>query len=124
MAEDFEFYGEGSDEATKKVVKGITDNVSSYTFTEMSYPCIIFKEGFTCPKHQLKVVSNMVKSNSPDKDINLYFVNKGELFKMGMLSGIQVNAFLEVIGFDRLFGFLDREVKLEDDRLYTLCTSY
>lgn len=124
MASDFEFYGEEADQDTEQVVRGITDKVSDYTFTDMGYPCIIFKDGFTCPKHQLKVVSNMVKSNSADKDVNLYLITKGELFKMGMLSGIQISAFLEVIGCDKLTGFLDKKIRLENDRLYTLCTAY
>lgn len=118
-----DFYG-GDDEEVSVDVKGVSDNVSSYTYTNLNYPCILFKEGFTCPKHQLTVISNMVNSKGVDKDISLYFNKEGDLYKIGSISGKQVSAFLEIVGTDVVYGYFDKETKLVDDRLYTLCTIF
>lgn len=120
--EDFDFY-EDNVENESVEIEGITGNVTSYTFTGVSYPCIIFKEDFSCPKHKLTVVSNMVKSGSNlIKDISLYFLQKGELFKIGSLSGLQVGAFLDLVGVENVNGFYDSSTQLVKDKLYTLCT--
>ena len=119
MGTDFDFYeGDCIDE-----VEDVDEEVSNYAFTGMSYPCIIFKDDFSCPKHKLTVISNMVKSgNMSDKDISLYFHNNGELFKLGSLSGVQLGAFIDLVGVDSIDGYLEGGVKLEGDRVYTLCT--
>lgn len=120
---NFGFYGEEADEQTETVLKGITGNVSDFTYTNLSYPCIIFKEDFKCPKHQLRVVSNMVNSKAGEKDISLYFVNEGELYKIGNIGGLQVNAFLEIIGLNNVIGYYKEGLKLTGDKLYTLSVS-
>ena len=122
MSEDFGFYGDDADNNEEKVINGISGKVTDFTFTNIDYPCIIFKEGFKCPKHQLQVISNMVKTISDVKDVSLYFINNGELFKMGMLSGLQVSSFLEIIGTEKVFGYYNKDIKLEDSKLYTLCS--
>ena len=122
MKDEFDFYEEAEQEE-KTEIEGITGSVTSYTFTGVSYPCIIFKEEFSCPKHKLTVVSNMVKSgNNMLKDISLYFLQKGDLFKIGSLSGLQVGAFLDLVGVGNVDGFFDANTQLSNDRLYTLCT--
>lgn len=105
--------------------EGITGKVTSYTFTGVAYPCVIFKEDFKCPKHKMEVVSNMVKSgNLSMKDIALYIIGAGgALFKIGALSGLQVGAFLDLIGVDTVDGFYDKSTPLKGDRLYTLCAA-
>lgn len=118
-----DFYG-GDEEAIPADVKGVSDSVSSYTYTNLSYPCILFKEGFACPKHQLTVISNMVNSKGIDKDISIYFNKEGDLFKIGSISGRQLNAFLEIVGTDVVYGYYDAETRLKDDLLYTLCTIF
>ena len=118
-----DFYG-GDEEAIPADVKGGSDSVSSYTYTNLSYPCILFKEGFACPKHQLTVISNMVNSKGIDKDISIYFNKEGDLFKIGSISGRQLNAFLEIVGTDVVYGYYDAETRLKDDLLYTLCTIF
>lgn len=120
--ESFEFYGEGTDEQSEVKVKGITGDVTDFTYTGLEYPCIVFNDDFKCPKHQLNVISNMVNSSVGFKDISLYFVNKGELFKIGAINGMQVNAFLDIVGISNVKGFFDKLTKLEDSMLYTLCT--
>lgn len=120
--EDFGFYGEGNDESKVKDIQGITDTVTDYTYTNLEYPCIMLKEGFTCPKHKMKVISNMVKTTSDDKDISLYFVESGELFKIGMLGGLQVSSFIDIVGVENLVGYFLDGTKLEGSKIYTLCT--
>lgn len=118
---DFEFYGEDAENDDVKDIHGITDKVTDFTYTNISYPCLIFKEGFACPQHQMKVISNMVKTNDSNKDTALYYINNGELFKIGMLGGNQIDPLLELVGIDKLTGYYLDGTKLEGDRLYTLC---
>lgn len=120
--EDFGFYGSEAEESQKTEIKGITGDVTDFTYTNLEYPCIVFNDDFKCPKHQLTVIKNMVNSTIGGKDISLYFRNEGDLFKIGMIDGLQVTAFLEVVGLSNVKGFFSKDVKLENDRLYTLCT--
>ena len=121
---ELDFY-EDEDCGDGKEIKGITGEVSSFTYTNMSYPCFIFNEGCEIPKHRLKIVSNMVKSgNMQEKDISLYFIQNGELFKIGSLSGTQIMGFLDLMGTDCLVGYVDAEKKLESGSLYSLCTVF
>ena len=122
MSEDFEFYGEGTDETPVQDVKGITDKVTDYTYTNLNYPCIMLKEGFTCPKHKMKVISNMVKTSNNDKDISLYFTDDGELYRIGMLSGLQLSSFIEIVGLENIVGFFEDGTRLVGSKIYTLCT--
>lgn len=122
---DFEFYGQGTDNTKVQEVKGITDTVTEYVYTDLAYPCIIFKKGFTCPKHQMKVLSNMVQSKGIKKDITLYFekdtgTDTPELFKIGSIGGLQVDSLLSIFSLDNLVGFYDESTLLEGDRLFTL----
>ena len=133
--DDYGFYGE-DDGAVAQEIKGITGDVTNYTYTGVSYPCVIFKEGFKCPKHKMTVISHMVKPptrhkgldiNKPreaveDTSVGLYFAQKGELFKMGALNGLQIGAFLDLVGTDSVKGFYDESTPLTDDHLYALCT--
>ena len=117
---DFEFYGEEADERKETEIKGITGDVTDFTFSDLSYPCIIFNEDFSCPKHKLRVVSNMVKSTSANKDISLYFIKNGDLYKIGEIDGLQVSAFLGIVGVENVFGFYEKGIKLVGDKIYTL----
>lgn len=118
---DFDFYEEDT-EVDTTTREGITGTVTNFTYTGISYPCIIFKDGFTCPKHKLKIISNMVKSVKGKKDISLYFQNKGELFKIGELNGFQVSSLLEIVETSVLTGYYDKDTSLEGDLVYTLCS--
>lgn len=127
VGNDFGFYGEENDETSVQDIKGITDHVSEFVYTNLTYPCIIFKKNFHCPKHQMKVLSNMVKSKGITKDITLYF-EKGiddsasELFKIGTIGGVQVDSLLSIFSSENLLGFYDSDTVLEGSKLYTLCT--
>lgn len=121
--EGFGFYGEEGDIEETKDIKGISDGITQFTYTNLSYPCILFNKDFKCPKHQLNVIKSMVESSIPTKDISLYFFNSNEeLFKIGMIDGLQVKAFLEIIGVDNVKGYLSEDKILDGDLLYTLST--
>lgn len=124
-AEDFNFYNE-EDFGEKSVeMQGITGKVTPYTFTGVTYPCVLFKEDFNCPRHKLTVISNMVKSGGKlNKDISIYFLQKGDVFKIGSLSGFQINAFIDLVGKENLTGFYDKDTQLSGDKLYTLNTVF
>lgn len=113
-----------SEDSEVKEIKGITDKVTDYTYTKLSYPCIIFKEGIKLERHKVQVISNMVKSSTAGmiKDITIYFDKTGNLYKMGMLSGFQVNPLIDLVGVEGLDAFLDEDTKLEGSLIYTLCT--
>lgn len=119
--DDFNFYGEEAEEPNVEDIHGITDKVTEFTYTKLEYPCIMFKEGFSCPQHQMKVISNMVKTMNQDKDTALYFLSGGTTYKLGMLSGKQIDPLLELVGVENLVGYYDKDTRLEGDRIYSLC---
>lgn len=119
--EEFDFY-EDSKEEEKIEKKGITGDVTNFTFTGMQYPCILFNEDFQCPKHKLNVIKNMVGSAVGTKDISLYFINNQELFKIGMIDGLQINFFLEVVGEQNVTAYYDAKTPLRGGLIYTLST--
>lgn len=118
--EDFGFYNEG--ETTIKEKEGITDNVTPYTYTKLEYPCVVLRDGFTCAKHQIKVVSNMVKAKSLNKDIGVYFRDKGDMYRIGNICGMQLESFIDVLGRENVIGFYDDGTELVGDMIYCLCT--
>lgn len=115
---------EGYSESEVKEIKGITDTVTDLSFTKLDYPAVIFKEGFTLPKHRAIAISNMVKSSTGNssKDITLYFQNKGELFKMGKISGVQYSSLLDMVSLDNIIAFYEEGSRLEGGLVYTLCS--
>lgn len=117
---DFDFY-EDAEEGKISEIRGITDNVTNYTYTDLSYPCIVLDDGFKCPMHRMLVISNMVKSNTPDKDISLYFTKGYDMYKVGMLSGTQVKPLLDILDISKLKAYYDKGVELTGDMVYTLC---
>lgn len=117
-------YNGYSEDGEVKEIKGITDTVTDYTYTGLSYPCIVFKQGFKLERHKVQVISNMVKSNTTGikKDISLYFSNKDQLYKLGEISGVQVSPLIDIAGRDNLIAFLDADTELNDSLIYTLCS--
>lgn len=117
-----DFYGRESEEVVTEV-KGVTDEVVSYTYTGMSYPCILIREDFKCPEHRMIVISKMVKMSAREvKDIALYFIMGGELYKVGMLSGYQVKPLVDIVGLDNISAYYAEDKKLEGDKVYVLCS--
>lgn len=120
---DEDFYPE--DDVDVDEIKGITGKVSSFTFTGVSFPCIVFRDDVQIPKHKLLIVSNMVKSGDlNEKDTALYFNQKGSLFKIGSLAGSQIMGFLDLMGTDCVKGYVSSDEELVGGKLYSLCTAY
>lgn len=118
---------EGYDEERVEELEGITDKVTDLSYTKLEYPAIVFKYGSKLPKHKVILISNMVKSSAGNgkKDISLYFHNDdGDLYKIGMLSGHQVEHFLSIVPKDSLIGFYDDGTRLIGDRIYVLCSFF
>lgn len=123
LEDEFDFYGDSYSNKEESVedVKGITDDVTSYTYTDIEYPCIVFPEGFTCQAHQMKVISHMLKGGDLDRDTTLYFTNNNQLFKIGKIAGIQIESLLDMVGTDSVYGYYIDGTKISGDKMYTLC---
>lgn len=114
---------EGMSEEANPNIEGITDDVVSYTYTDTSYPCIIIKDGFTCERHKLDVLSHMVKMSSrEDKDISLYMQDGSDRYKIGTLSGSQIKAFYQIIGEGNVTVYYSENKELVGDMKYVLCS--
>lgn len=121
MSDEFGFYGEGqNEEGVVRDIKGITDTVSNFVYSSMDFPCICLKEDIKLPKHKWLVISKLVKQGSEDKNISTYILRGKDIFKAGSLSGFQVKAFIDIVGIDNLFGYYNKDKKLNGDRLYVL----
>lgn len=121
MSDDFNFYGVEQDDTEEvKDLKGVTDTVSKFVFSNMSYPCICLKEDLKLPKHKWVIISKLVKQGSVDKNISVYMIRGGELYKAGSLSGVQIKAFIDIIGIDNMYGFYNKDKELKGDKLYVL----
>ena len=119
-----EFYDDYSEGSEVKEIKGITDTVTDYTYTGLSYPCVMMKEGIQLERHKIQVVSNIVKSNAAGvvKDIALYFNNNDQIYKLGNIAGNQVSSLIDIIGRNKLTAFLSEGKELKGSLIYTLCT--
>ena len=104
-------------------IAGVTDTVVSYTFTGMEFPCVIFKDDVVFPEHKMLVLSKMLKMGAPDKDISIYFMKEGELYRIGKLSGMQMKAFLQIVGEDSVRVFYAEGHELLGDKIYVLCSN-
>lgn len=121
MSDEFGFYGEEvENENSVREIRGITDTVSKYVFSDMNFPCICLKEDLTLPKHKWVVISKLVKQGTSDKNISVYLIRKGDLYKAGALSGVQVTALIDLVGLDNLVGYYNKDKELKGDRLYIL----
>ena len=121
---DFGFYGEEADEASVRDIKGVTDEVSKFVFTNIEYPCICLKADIMLPTYKWEVIAKLVKQGVVSKNISIYMLRNGELFKAGSLSGLQVKAFIDIVGIENLFGFHNRDIRLDGDKLYVLASSF
>lgn len=124
MSDDFGFYGEENEQEEVKDIRGITDEVSKYVYSGMQFPCVCLNADITLPKHKWVIISKLVKQGAVEKDIGVYMIRNGELFKAGSLSGIQVKAFIDIVGLENIFGYYNKETKLEGDKIYVLSSSF
>lgn len=125
MSEDFGFYGEEAEKEEVRDIKGVTDEVSKFVYTDMKFPCICLNADIKLPKHKWLIISKLVKQGgSSEKDISVYMIRDGELYKAGALSGIQIKSFIDIIGLENMFGYQNKKIKLLGDKLYVLSSSY
>lgn len=121
MSNELDFYGEEhNEEDAVRDIKGLTDTVSKFVYSSMDFPCICLKEDTKLPKHKWLIISKLVKQGAEDKNISVYMFRGGEMFKAGSLSGLQIKAFIDIIGIDNLFGYYNKDKKLDGDKLYVL----
>lgn len=120
MSKEFDFYGEESEKEEIREVRGITDTVSRFVYSDMDFPCICLKDDLKLPKHKWMLISTLVKQGNISKTIPVYLIRNGDLFKVGALSTVQIKSFIDVVGLDNMFGFYNKDKKLEGDRLYIL----
>lgn len=123
-AEDFGFYGEEEEEEVIKDIKGVTDEVSKFVFTNVEYPFVCLKADIALPQYKWLIISKLVKQGVASKNISFYMLRGGELFKAGALSGVQIKSFIDIVGIDNLFGYHNENIRLEGDRLYVLSSAY
>lgn len=121
---DFGFYGEEAEDNEVKDIKGVTDEVSEFVYSDMEYPCICLKNNLKMPEHKWVVISKLVKQGVSDKNISVYMIRGGDLYKIGALSGTQIKAFLDIVGIDNMVGFNRKDVKLIGDKLYALSSIF
>lgn len=124
MNEDFGFYGEENEQEEVKDIKGVTDEVSKYVYSDMKFPCICLNADIKLPKHKWIVISKLVKQGTVEKDIAVYMIRNGELFKVGSLSGVQIKAFIDIVGIKNISGYYNKSTKLEGDKVYVLSNSF
>ena len=77
-------------------------------------------EDIKLPKHKWLIISKLVKQGSEDKNIAVYLIRNGELYRAGSLSGVQIKAFIDILGIENLFGYYNKDKRLDGDRLYVL----
>lgn len=120
---DFSMYEGYSGESTHGI-KGVTDEVTRYTFTDRKYPYILVKDMTVLPRHKLDLIKNMVSSGvMANKDVHVYIKMSDGVYSIGMLSGMQVEHFIDAVGEDNLVGAFDGSTELSGSLLYTLCSS-
>ena len=113
---------EGGEDREDAVVEGVTDSISQYAFTDIQYPCIMFNKGFHTEKHKFQVLQNMLSNPQMESDISVYFTNsKGEVLKVGKISGYQLAFMLDIVGRDKVTGYYADGSELKDGLIYTLC---
>lgn len=117
---DFGFYGDEAEKDEVKDIRGITDEVSEFVYSDMSFPCICLKADIKLPRHKWLIISKLVKQGTVSKDISVYMVRNGELFKAGALTGAQIKSFIDIIGLENMYGYHNKDKKLVGDKLYVL----
>lgn len=120
---DDELY-EGYEEGVVNDIEGITDSISDLSYTGISFPAIIFGEGFRLERHKASVIRNMVESNASGfvKDISLYYTNNGELYRLGAISGYQVMPLLDIVPMELITAYYSDGTPLNGSLIYTLCS--
>lgn len=117
---DYNEFNDDLDDDKVEGIRGITDEVSKFSYVDMDFPFICLQGNIQMPKHKWIIVSKLVKQVSSDKGISFYIQRGGNIYKAGSLARSQVKALIDIVGLENLFGFYSKDKKLEGDRLYVL----
>lgn len=127
LEEDIEELSEEEDvipteeEVVKEETKEVVNTVERYSSTELSYPCFVLEGAEVFPKHIINGLSKMIESSLTVEDaIKVYVSINGSLSSIGGISSIQVKAFIDLLGREKITAYYEKGYVLNGDLIYTL----
>lgn len=122
IEDDTGAYGEDPEDYKMPEIKGITDEVSGYTYSKMNFPAIFIKSDMHLSAAGFKVLRAMISSTSvADRNIFIYNESSKGVFLIGRISALQVMNFYDLVGQDNIRVFLSSTKELLGDLKYVLC---
>ena len=109
------------EEVVKEETKEVVNTVERYSSTELSYPCFVLEGAEVFPKHIINGLSKMIESSLTVEDaIKVYVSINGSLSSIGGISSIQVKAFIDLLGREKITAYYEKGYVLNGDLIYTL----
>lgn len=109
------------DEVVEDSPKEVVNTVERYSSTELSYPCFVLEGAEVFPKHIINGLSKMIESSLTVEDaIKVYVSINGSLSSIGGISSIQVKAFIDLLGREKITAYYEKGYVLNGDLIYTL----
>lgn len=109
------------DEVVEEQPKEVVNTVERYSSTELSYPCFVLEGAEVFPKHIINGLSKMIESSLTVEDaIKVYVSINGSLSSIGGISSIQVKAFIDLLGREKITAYYEKGYVLNGDLIYTL----
>lgn len=109
------------EEVVEEESKEVVNTVERYSSTELSYPCFVLEGAEVFPKHIINGLSKMIESSLTVEDaIKVYVSINGSLSSIGGISSIQVKAFIDLLGRDKITAYYEKGYVLNGDLIYTL----
>lgn len=109
------------DAVVEEEPKEVVNTVERYSSTELSYPCFVLEGAEVFPKHIINGLSKMIESSLTVEDaIKVYVSINGSLSSIGGISSIQVKAFIDLLGREKITAYYEKGYVLNGDLIYTL----
>ena len=109
------------DEVVEEESKEVVNTVERYSSTKLSYPCFVLEGAEVFPKHIINGLSKMIESSLTVEDaIKVYVSINGSLSSIGGISSIQVKAFIDLLGREKITAYYEKGYVLNGDLIYTL----
>ena len=109
------------DEVVEEEPKEVVNTIERYSSTELSYPCFVLEGAEVFPKHIINGLSKMIESSLTVEDaIKVYVSINGSLSSIGGISSIQVKAFIDLLGREKITAYYEKGYVLNGDLIYTL----
>lgn len=109
------------DEVVEEESKEVVNTVERYSSIELSYPCFVLEGAEVFPKHIINGLSKMIESSLTVEDaIKVYVSINGSLSSIGGISSIQVKAFIDLLGREKITAYYEKGYVLNGDLIYTL----